>query len=280
MKRFAWLGLVALALFALACNSTATDGAGATDFGSIQAALAAPASFDDFCPGIEGLRVEVLDLDGNVVETMDTHVKDETFPSYLFPGLATEGGVPLEDLGSEHRFGDAYFVLMPGTYKVRAMAIAADGDAYEGCSTPETEVVVHAGLTSEVFLVVQCSCATGGLDVVVMLNCPPIIWDLDYAPNKFVCCGTETTVTVQAEDPEDDPFTYAFELISPAGLDDVVSMSVDGNEMTFSGPQDNYEFRVTVTDITGAAGSLVFPVHVMGRESGCEGCGGNATMEQ
>ncbi len=281
MKVAVRLCLFGLLVFSVACSSGVSDGdSAAAETGKIRAALAAPASFDDFCPGIEGLRVEVFDLDGNAVESMDTHVKEQTFPTDLFPGLTTEDGVALQDLGDDHRFGDAYFVLMPGTYKVTATALDAEGNAYEGCRSAETEVVVHAGVTSEVFLLVQCSCATGGLDVVVLLNCPPIIWDLEFLPNKFVCCREDVTVKVMAEDPEDDPFTYAFELLSPAGVEDSISLVVVGNEMTFSGPEGEYEFRVVVTDTTGAAGSLTFPIHVMGRQSGCEDCGGQATMER
>ena len=269
------LALLLSAFAAYACNGAADDGAPLVPTetqGVLHAALVVPPTLDESCPGIDGLRVLVYDLDGDLVESADTHVKEQTFPSSLFAGLTTTDGTPLDELGPDHRFGDSYFVLLPGSYKVVAMAIDAEGEVHESCQAAETEVAVHAGATSEVFLLLQCDCGTGGVDVVVMLNCPPVIWELAYDPNKFVCCYDDVTVSLQAEDPDGDDFSWTWELVSPDPVPDHVFWEAEGGQLVFRGPTGNYEFRVTVTDVTGASSSLVFPLHVMDERSGCEAC--------
>jgi hypothetical protein len=176
--------------------------------------------------GVTGFCFEVaVEVEGEkeVIADSCEDLKDMYFPSRLLP-----------DAGDMHRFADAYFVLEPGTYWARAIPMAGD-EASEICHPSEwTMATVEAERTTEIFLISQCECPdNGGLDIVVVLNHCPIIVELTFDPNKFIGVCDQLMVEVVAEDPDGDPITYSFELLTEE-VDCADNIFTDGNMLYFS----------------------------------------------
>jgi hypothetical protein len=178
--------------------------------------------------------------------------------------LMLPGGIPAFekeplDPDSEHMFADHYFVLPAGCYDVEAIPLNRRGRPSDVCySAHQDGVEVEDGLTTEILLISQCiGPARGGLDVVTVLNNPPVVEDLEYEPSKFVgdCEGVEICMT--ASDPDHDPLEFVWEQISGTDVRGprVTSTDLLSNgsirQCAHIGPRDKSktEFKVTVYDL-------------------------------
>ena len=208
--------------------------------------------------------LQLSDLHGDVtsvrVAVVPSGASCEAPPLFVsHPGLETEA-LPAslaEGAGSFRPFADALFVLAPGDYRVCATPLAGEQPSAQ-CGVATADVTVTASQTTEVLLISQCSGqSSGGLDVIVALNQPPHIDAVNLNPGKFISICESLAISVTAEDPNQDPLTYAFALETDAG-----SLRAEGSQATFSGPAGDYEINVVVSDSHGQATSLSFPVHV------------------
>jgi hypothetical protein len=236
---------IAIAITAPACQKADTEGARTP--GSIQAALTVGGSRHD----VTAVYYKVVDAnstcsDPPIAETTST-LEDEDLPgSVLPPGAGAHPGA------------DGLFVLPPGNYRVCATPMGAGGPSLE-CASTEGTASVFSESTIEIALVSQCSGdANGGLDVVVALNDPPKITDLDITPSKFITQCETATITTTAVDPDGDALSYAWEIVAGAG-----SLSGQDSTATFApaGAGDS-TVRMTVTDTLGGSAKLSFPIHV------------------
>jgi hypothetical protein len=176
----------------------------------------------------------------------------------------------LDPTGTEtgRAFVDGLMVLPPGDYKVCVQPLQADGKPSTECEAVSADVTVTSEVTTEIVLISQCQgVANGGLDVVVGLNDPPVINDLDIGPSKFITTCQTAELTVDASDPNGDELSYDWSIVSgPAGgvLDE------NGATATFTpGAAGDYELLVTVYDSTGGSTKLSFPVHVSQADQAC-----------
>lgn len=208
--------------------------------------------------------LQLSDLHGDVtsvrVAVVPSGASCEAPPLFVaHPGLETEA-LPAslaEGAGSFRPFADALFVLSPGDYRVCANPLAGELPSAQ-CGVATVDVTVSASQTTEVLLISQCSGQSrGGLDVIVALNQPPQIDAVNLNPGKFISVCEALAVNVTAQDPNQDPLSYAFALGS-----DVGTLRAEGSQATFSGPAGDYEVNVVVSDSHGQATSLRFPVHV------------------
>jgi len=243
----------ALAGLGVGCGkSGGQPGGGPT--GSIHAALSADAADD-----IGSVRLDV--------QLLGMTVTSRT----LSAGASPAPGI----------FGDAFFVLPPGLYTVVATPFGPDGEQSRDCASASATGRVSSGLTDEITLTLECrGVPNGGLDVVVKTEHPPVITDLTFKPSKFTPVCAPTTITVTASDPDGEPLTYAWSIVSePAGAEMQLPPGVT-SELTSMGPTatfdaglaGDYELQVVVTDPSGLTASLQFPVHVVaGTGNGCTG---------
>lgn len=177
-----------------------------------------------------------------------------------------------DDVGDNHPFADAFFVLDAGRYDVCARPVDEDGEASELCDVAVRESVrVSEGQTVEIRPALVSQCEVGGagaLDVIATLNTPPQITVLDLDPSKFINTCETLTLTPEAVDPEGDAVTFAWEVVDePSGAR--VSLTPEGAPAEFStDTPGDYEILLTASDsYDGVQGiesstSLQFPVHV------------------
>lgn len=214
---------------------------------------------------VVGFDVEVL-RNGVRASNRFVSLEEETLDRNL---LDTRS---LGELSGQHRFSDAFFVLSPGDYEVRATPMAGPNRASAFCSRGTTRGLVREGATTEILLLVPCkSKQNGALDVVTILNHPPVIRKLDIGPSKFARTCERTTVTVEAADADGDEVRITWAVVSqPAGaLFDAVQA---GNTFSFTArTPGNYQIKVTACDraLQALCTSLTFPIHVGGLLSNC-----------
>ena len=176
-------------------------------------------------------------------------------------GFAEAGSGP----ETRHPFSDALFVLAPGTYHACATPLADDAPSSE-CAPASALADVSAGKTHELSLILPCvGPGAGGLDVMATLNSPPALQGIVISPSKFISVCEAAAISVDAEDPDGDALSYAFEL--SAGPDGGKLSSQDETAQFF-GPAGDYSLRVIVSDPHGASSQLEFPVHIA--DADCE----------
>lgn len=216
---------------------TAGDG-----MGEIRLNLTAPS-------GVEGFAFTIL-KDNVVVTQRYVPVSSLELPANLQPA-GTDG----------KRFADAYFVLEPGTYRVQAMPMRSATEPSPGCQGGESTVEVQAERTNEVVLVTRCGGATGGVDVVVIVDSSPVITGLVFDPSKFISTCQKLTVTVQTA--VEPPASVRWEEVqAPAQASR--SFLPSGSTLTFlSRTAGTYQVKVTVCDQNQACSALQFPIHVI-----------------
>jgi kumamolisin len=262
--RASFLGVfLIIGALAVGCSrGGGTGGSGGDTFGSIAARLSFDAS-----DGIAAVRVDVQQ-GGQVVASQ-----------VVLPG---SGGTGVVDGGGQV-FGDAFFVLQPGTYMVTAAPLDASGKPSERCASASASATVNTGATTEIVLGIFCNDqGSGGLDVVVTTEHPPAITGLRFDPGKFTAVCQPVAIVVDAVDPDGLPLSYAWSVIvEPPGADSPLPPGVaqlltpQGNTATFeTAVAGEYTLGVAVSDPNGHAASLTFPVHV----SDGPGCAGTQKL--
>ncbi|WP_437287382.1 hypothetical protein [Sorangium sp. So ce406] len=231
------------------------------DNGSIRAALTVGGERHD----VTAVHFKVVDLyascsDAAIAETTSS-LEEEALPGSVVPAGA-----------ANHAGADGLFVLPPGDYRVCVSPLGAEGPSRE-CAPTEGTASVFSAVTTEVLLVSQCgAAANGGLDVIVALNDPPRLNDLDITPSKFITQCETATIAVAAEDPDGDPVTYSWAVLSaPPGAAPVLNATDAVADFSTDTPGD-YQLQVVVSDVYAAASSLIFPVHVSAEECGACAC--------
>lgn len=240
-----------VALAAVGCSPTEDPAADVTAAGSLKANLVIPEGDDD----VASVRLEVFDADGTVVESHTVEPGDQ----------------PVPGTDAVRRGGDVLMTLRPGDYRAVATPLDADGGPSQRCGRAAADVNVQRGRTTEIVLAMQCGDGgTGGLDVVLTLEHPPVITDLQLDPSKFVDACQPTLARVTVVDAEADTLTYAW-----SQLDGPAELLLNGNGAAAWIAGDTagtYEVEVVVTDAGGATAALSFPVHVQGDSpNGCPG---------
>jgi hypothetical protein len=238
---------LALALFVLAtgagCQRDGAGGDGART-GSMRARLVTDAGDD-----VVAVQVDVLAGGATVDSQIITNL------GLLVGGTTGQPG---------QRGGDAFFVLRPGSYVVKATPLAAGGVPSATCSSAEVNAVVTAGQTTELVLAMFCADpGTGGLDVTVTTEHPPVITDLSFDPSKFVRTCQPVIIRVTASDADHQTLTYAWQLTqAPPGARALLvpHVAVAGFISETSG---SFAVRVSVSDPGGHTAALEVPVHVV-----------------
>jgi hypothetical protein len=235
-----------LSLLALSACTDPPDAAQPT--GRLSASLQIPLTSHD----VTAVRFDVVAAGGTCddlpLATRTVSLEEEPLPASV-AGMGS----------GMHRFADGLFLLPPGPCRVCATPLDAAGPSAE-CARAQGTAEVIADQTTEVLLVSQCrGQASGGLDVVVALNDPPVIGALDIAPSKFVTVCQSAALAVTASDPDGDAISYQWAVLSGP---DGASLRPSGATATFSGPAGDYLLAVTARDVHDAATTLTFPVHV------------------
>ncbi|WP_437966619.1 Ig-like domain-containing protein [Sorangium sp. So ce260] len=250
--------VIALVAAAPACDTRSDDAAAkaAGETGAIHAALTVGGLRHD----VVAVHYKVVAVDGTcgdpaIAETTSA-LEEEALP---------EGALPPRTL--VHAGADGMFVVPTGAYRVCATPMSSSGPSLE-CAPAETTAYVYPEGTSEVGLISQCAGQpNGGLDVIVALNDPPTIEDIDVTPSKYITQCETATIAVAASDPDGDAISVAWELIGGAG-----ELAGDGSTATFTpaatGPAT---VRVTVTDAIGGSSRLSFPLYVSPADCGTGG---------
>ena len=241
---------IILACFALNCND-APQNSSDIDMGIDETPtmhLRLTAGYDD----VGGFYFEVFS-GAELVDYQYVALEDENFANHLSPGT-----------GDAHRFSDAYFVLEPGIYEVVVYPMVDEHNYSDDCQPATTVVEVLENETTEVVLFSQCDGTdAGGLDVIVITNHDPNILDLVYNNSKFILTCEELAITVTAEDPDNDPLVYEWQVVTAPS--DYYFASYDANVFWFgSAAAGDYEVMVTVCDtvLEPLCTTLTFPIHV------------------
>lgn len=255
--------LTALTLGACATDSDKTDSgdsAPGSKLGRLSAALTVP---QDAKHDVAMAQFNVVAIDGDCSDaplaTTTTAIEDEALVASL--DYALEEGY--------RAFADGLMTLPPGEYKVCVQPLKADGSPSDECAVAEGTGTVFEELTTEIVLVSQCDgISNGALDVVVSFNDPPLITEIKIEASKFITTCETATISIAAEDPNKDELSYSWEQVSGPMTG---SLMGTGPGATFT-PNDagDYEFKVTVTDSTGANTSLIFPIHVSAADGACQ----------
>src|SRR5262249_29533595 len=121
---------------------------------------------------------------------------------------------------------------------------------------------VIGGMTARITVVSPCSSLPGGaVDVNTRFDRPPLITGLDITPGTFTTVCQQVMMTVTADDPDGDPVTDAFSIVTkPEGSR--ASLVGSGTTARFSAAlAGDYLLKVTADDGRGATASLTFPIH-------------------
>ena len=241
------IGLAGIWSSIAACDGTPPQAG--DSYGSLSAGLTLATEHD-----VTAVKFDVVATSAGCESTplasQTTPMETETLPSSV---SGTGSGM--------HPFADGLFVLPPGDYRVCATPLGGTVPSTQ-CAPTSGVATVVAQQTNEVVLVSQCSGnPNGGVDIVVVLNDPPVISAMAITPSKFITTCESATIAVTATDPNGDALTYSWAIASgPAGA----SLLGAGASATFSSPggAGDYVVAAKVTDVHGASVSLSFPIHV------------------
>lgn len=205
------------------------------------------AGFDD----VAGFLFEVYQGE-SLIEQRYGFLEDAYFPSRLKP-----------EVGPEHRFADAFFVLPPGVYRARAIPMISEQLPSRTCREAEQEVQVLPSKTTEVILTSNCERVdNGAVDIVVITNHNPKITNLNFAPSKFILTCQELNVTATVNDEDGDAILVNWEVVEEPGGASFV-FQPDGSQLFFmSRVEGDYQVKVVACDTLGLCASLTFPIHV------------------
>ncbi|NUN15480.1 MAG: hypothetical protein HUU55_17790 [Myxococcales bacterium] len=236
-------------------NSSSGTGSAAEKLGKLTATLVGSAA------DVATIRFEVWQS-GLLIA--DQTVPLETEPLHPELAVGTNKG---------QRFADAFFTLPEGDYVARAIPLQESGEPSALCTTAEQTVTVTEGETNEVALNMTCEGdASGGLDLIGVLNPGPSIVDLKLDPSKFIEACQKVSITVTATDSADSAFTYDWTVVAaPAGA--IYVLNATGAIAHFAAETGGeYTVQVTAKNSAGQKTSLTFPIHVTkGTTTGCLG---------
>jgi hypothetical protein len=145
--------------------------------------------------------------DPQTVFTEDRPLEDQFIPENI-EELADNS----LDKESKHLFADFSKVVPPGCYNINAVPLTESGETSELCDGASKEdVMVEAGLMTEVFLMIQCDGDDpGGIDSIVAINRGPNIDEVVFDDSKFIC-GSAGEVCASAVDVNGDPLEFDLE---------------------------------------------------------------------
>ncbi len=244
---FFW-GAVALA-GAAALSACSEHAVGADDrTGQLRALIATADATDDVASVDFKVVAATDDCSGPAIAEATVSLETESFPAG----------------GGMHPFSDHLFVLAPGTYRVCAAPLQADGSPSASCSVADGLATVMAGATTETTLVSQCvGPANGAVDVTVTFNHPPLIGDLIISPSKFILVCETATLTVSASDSDGDTLTTTWSIVSAPAGSTGAALAPSGTTAVFTPDvAGDYTLMVQVADGLGGSASLTFPIHV------------------
>jgi 5'-nucleotidase len=190
----------------------------------------------------------------------DVATSDGTLVANRYVANPTSGKLP----------ADAFFTLEVGNYVASATPMSAMGVPQPGCAVARAPAAVTKGKTTELVLVARCQArGRGGLDVAGRTNFEPEITNFSYEPSKYVTPCQKVSISVDAEDRDGDPLTYAFALVAaPANVAGNVVFETAGKRfsLTSSVPGD-FQVEARACDPSGCA-QFVLPLHVLGASDG------------
>ena len=142
---------------------------------------------------------------GEVLQGAWVPLLDSGLPPHIDPDLAGAS------------FGDWFVIATPGACTVSVSPMTSPGVPSAECLPAGADVILVAGVTTEITLVVQCpGTPQTGLDLVTVVNEAPVITDLLLHPADVVAPCTPVTLTVVAEDADGDPLETTFAVSGPA----------------------------------------------------------------
>jgi hypothetical protein len=256
-KGFVCSALCAVGFVHAGCSSQAADSP-AEETGSIQAALQLPDPSRG--PTLDVASIHYLVVgDGQPCDSAKAIVNKTVplEPNPLPANLLSDGG------GNMHPFGDALFVLAPGTYTVCALPVNEAGGPSSKCEFDTRSVTVFPGATSEQIFVVQCRTPdNGAIDATTILNSNPVITDLSIRPGKFINLCQSVDLSATAFDPDGDSLTFQWTDLN-------TNRTAIAPQVTFFPPSaGDFQIRLVVRDgqlngnaVPGVA-QLTFPIHV------------------
>ena len=139
----------------VACSETG-DGSLGVDYASTGLQLKSDILADTDAAGV---RFDIQRVDCvSGAPSGDPLTSDHDLEDILIPGGITElEGSPL-DKDSGHLFADHFETLAPGCYDVTTTPLTASGEVSEDCTPAFKKAVgVNEGVTTEIFLINQCS---------------------------------------------------------------------------------------------------------------------------
>jgi hypothetical protein len=237
----------------LGCNADAisppnADANSAQRTGNLQGHFEAGGSLETSCGTVAGIYMSV---DGPGVSRVWCDAEFENFD-------------PADDTTEYDYVADCFFVVKPGMWAVDSLeALDGDGNTMDCCTSVLPDpVLVGAYETSEVQGAITCDVdQNGALDVIVTINVPPVIVDLDYF--KFGSTCSAISIHAEAQDADGGEILYAWE-VTEAPVNAEYHLVYDGPDATFAAKTlGDYELRVTATDDQGASTYLDFPIHIV-----------------
>ena len=159
---------------------------------------------------------------------------------------------------------DAFIPVRPGTYKVVATPLRADGTPSQVCSSAESTAIVTLGATTDVVLVMICSDqGTGAIDVTGILVHQPVITNLVLTPTKYIGTCERLQMQVVARTLDPGPLSYSWTVVSAPVPASAYAIRATGPISAFvSTAVGAFTVRVEVKDPAGISAALSFPVYV------------------
>src|SRR5262249_22239142 len=104
---------------------------------------------------------------------------------------------------------------------------------------------------------------SGGIDIVAILEHPPVITNVQFLPSKFVGACRPATVAVTAFESDGEQLSYRWSVTQTPNTDARYNLRTRENVARFSADEEGmYQLRVDVTDSAGLQAAMTFPVHI------------------